>query len=791
MPLTAEYTWRQTASSVVLEVPLKSASAKAVDVLASETYVKISFERYLLELFLPAPIEDTKCVARVKAKHLVLTLPKASEGLWSDVTQNLSKEDAKLRRVEAIEAKATKEQQLAERAKDRKAEDERKALRKQMALEEDERQFLDHLKAEEKREAEESVYRTLGGLKQGQTAASGPSAAPKPHAESDELDEDELIQEMLAEAREGGGNPVTDFQELEEDEAQDKSSEDSEFEMLEYSEVEDPGAVPEEEEEEEVQYTAPPRAGGKVKFNFTPRIFPTPMRESKQVEEEDWIAKNRSHLRKNPMLKPQLDALDIEDSDPTWLKGKGDDLYRSRDYRAAVNAYTTALELSPDMLPALANRSACYLQLGELVRCLEDCEHLLTTLDTIAMSPDAVPDDPIHGAMRVKALARQGTALCQQGNYDQALKALAKAAWLAPGDQALEADKSRVSKLCKCAELKRGADGKLAGGDLEGALAQYTAALALEPTFVSAVSNRAACLLALGRFKECVDDCSTALALLQVDPAAAAAAAAIGEEQPHFVRQEKQQELLGSSAGLPTGPLPPAGSAKRRTWVLKTIARRGHAYAELGRLSLAVVDFQVATSLAPEDENLKNDLQLLQAQLASQGDAEPESVPTLAPPDSATSAPSPPPSTPPSPPPKSEDVSASPMPPPPAEPVMQPVDGCKTTMAVLSPAPSPASPAVRKGCKVTVHAKGSLVSSGLEFWNTKRNRQTFSYNAGVGAVIKGWDRGCLGMKVGERRLLLIPAEEGYGHMGFQSWGIPPNAALKFELECVSVAPAAS
>ena len=53
--------------------------------------------------------------------------------------------------------------------------------------------------------------------------------------------------------------------------------------------------------------------------------------------QQDWIAKNRSHLRSNPTLRPQLDALDIEDSDPTWLKGKGDDFFRARDYRAAVN----------------------------------------------------------------------------------------------------------------------------------------------------------------------------------------------------------------------------------------------------------------------------------------------------------------------------------------------------------------------------------------------------------------------------------------------------------------------
>merc|ERR1719181_1681399 len=160
-----------------------------------------------------------------------------------------------------------------------------------------------------------------------------------------------------------------------------------------------------------------PRAGGVLKMKFTPRIFPTPMRESKQNEEEDWIAKNRSHLRKNPQLKPQLDSLDIEDSDPTWLKGKGDDFYRSRDYRAAVNAYTTALEVAPDLLPVLGNRSACYLQLGELVRCIEDCDQLMQRLDEESMHANANPNDPVKLAMRLKALARRGTALCQQGNY--------------------------------------------------------------------------------------------------------------------------------------------------------------------------------------------------------------------------------------------------------------------------------------------------------------------------------------------------------------------------------------
>ena len=48
------------------------------------------------------------------------------------------------------------------------------------------------------------------------------------------------------------------------------------------------------------------------------------------------------------------------------------------------------------------------------------------------------------------------------------------------------------------------------------------------------------------------------------------------------------------------------------------------------------------------------------------------------------------------------------------------------------------------------------------------------HQAGVGGVITGWDQGCLGMKLGEARELLIPAAEGYGSGGFPAWGIPPG-----------------
>jgi len=116
---------------------------------------------------------------------------------------------------------------------------------------------------------------------------------------------------------------------------------------------------------------------------------------------------------------------------------------------------------------------------------------------------------------------------------------------------------------------------------------------------------------------------------------------------------------------------------------------------------------------------------------------------------------------------------------------MSAIPGCKTTFEVVSPGNG--GPTVTKGNTVTVHATGVVVESGKKFWSTKDpGQQPFTYQAGVGKVIKGWDQGCLGMCVGMVRKLNIPAEEGYGQGGFPAWGIPPGGTLNFEIEVLSI-----
>ncbi|MEK7553554.1 MAG: FKBP-type peptidyl-prolyl cis-trans isomerase [Patescibacteria group bacterium] len=91
---------------------------------------------------------------------------------------------------------------------------------------------------------------------------------------------------------------------------------------------------------------------------------------------------------------------------------------------------------------------------------------------------------------------------------------------------------------------------------------------------------------------------------------------------------------------------------------------------------------------------------------------------------------------------------------------------------------------IKNGDKATVHYTGTL-ENGQKFDSSLDRGQPFEFTLGAGQVIKGWDMGVLGMKIGEKRKLTIPFNLAYGEAGIPGV-IPPKSKLIFEVELLKI-----
>ena len=94
-------------------------------------------------------------------------------------------------------------------------------------------------------------------------------------------------------------------------------------------------------------------------------------------------------------------------------------------------------------------------------------------------------------------------------------------------------------------------------------------------------------------------------------------------------------------------------------------------------------------------------------------------------------------------------------------------------------------PKPKKGDTVIVNYTGWL-ENGTKFDSSLDSGEPFEFQLGTGKVIKGWDEGVASMKVGGKRILVIPSKLGYGEAGGGGGAIPPNATLIFEVDLLGV-----
>ena len=125
----------------------------------------------------------------------------------------------------------------------------------------------------------------------------------------------------------------------------------------------------------------------------------------------------------------------------------------------------------------------------------------------------------------------------------------------------------------------------------------------------------------------------------------------------------------------------------------------------------------------------------------------------------------------------------SPNPPAAGEPTVPPVSGKPLPTLVVKDIKVGTGAAAKSGQTLTVNYVGVSCSTGKAFDASYPRKQPFSFALGKGQVIQGWDQGLVGMKVGGRRELVIPADLGYGASG--SGSIKPNETLIFVVDLVS------
>ena len=277
-------------------------------------------------------IDSVRHKATVKDGVLNITLCKKEVGIWGTLIADGSKEDLEsIKRDASLQQSALNENLDAQRH-ERKLAEEKNSLRKQMKLEEMERTRVENMKLEEKTNAEKEVYDVFAKMQAGSSAV---AVAPKAENKSahtsatkknvsfgtnqaptsidsylDADDIDELNPSPVS--YESGKAKQLDLNDIDEDFADEPSPHKTSASTSRAHDIYEDSVQSLskfEEEEEEVRYVPPPRSTGlsanadqKIGISFTPRVFPTPMRESKAAEEEDWVAKNRRHIKKHGVL---------------------------------------------------------------------------------------------------------------------------------------------------------------------------------------------------------------------------------------------------------------------------------------------------------------------------------------------------------------------------------------------------------------------------------------------------------------------------------------------------------
>uniref|UniRef100_A0A3Q2YED5 Dynein axonemal assembly factor 4 n=1 Tax=Hippocampus comes TaxID=109280 RepID=A0A3Q2YED5_HIPCM len=407
MPLlVTDHSWTQTESMVFISVPLKG--AKKVDIVSSDEYLKVHFPPFLLEVFPSELVDDEQSSAKIGNGVAVISLTKRTNKLW----EHLSINDKETKREVRERALSKMQEKLAAEAKNRseKKHNEKKyTLKKMMNIESEEREIIQKMKDEER----ERTTAELEAWQLKESKKTEEEARLKLQSQSNQLSKVRAVKHKSESDGSGGSKVIFG------DEA--------------------------ERKKKQVDLPAP-RVAGNIQVSFTPRVFPTALRESLEdwhptpvsLCSPQWLKKQAEARRVVSADIEELNDLREEERNPDWLKEKGNKCFAAGNYLSALNAYNLAIRLNRKIPALYSNRAACHLKLRNFHKAIEDSSQALELL-TPAISANA--------AARARAHVRRGSAFCQLELYAEGLQDYQTALKIDPSNEALQVDTQKIRDI--------------------------------------------------------------------------------------------------------------------------------------------------------------------------------------------------------------------------------------------------------------------------------------------------------------------------------------------------------
>ncbi|KAM7103585.1 dynein axonemal assembly factor 4 isoform 1-T1 [Ciconia maguari] len=414
-----EYSWRQTGSAVYLSLPLRGVRVTPANIFCTDQYLKVSIPPFLFEAILYAPIDDTNSTAKIGNGIIFFTLYKKEMAMWDSLTlANANKEKLQHLRENAVLKAHEKAKEETEAKKVTKQEHKKYALEATMKLEEAERKRIEDLKEKER----QKVTKELELWKKEQKDAEKQKRIQK---------EGELHQQ------------VEQLKEKKKEEINKTRIPNEGTSKTRLKPTKGHGSYSMFSENLNEEQLPAPRSAATIKINFTSRVFPTALRESRIAEEEEvvylqWLRKQAEARRTVSADLSELEDLKEEEKNPDWLKDKGNKMFAMGNYLAAVNAYNLAVRLNNKLPLLYLNRAACHLKLRNLHKAIEDSSKALELL---------TPPVPDNENARVKAYVRRGTAFCQLELYTEGLQDYEAALKIDPKNKTIEKDAEKIRHL--------------------------------------------------------------------------------------------------------------------------------------------------------------------------------------------------------------------------------------------------------------------------------------------------------------------------------------------------------